>query len=93
MIENHDLICEIFFSDHKSGVLTSLIGHIDANQLIHFSNGGEEFIKFKEKYHPPIYVPDVKEILIYRASNESFIEENLIGLNKYIRKNSKVKVS
>jgi hypothetical protein len=93
MIENHDILCEICFSDHKSGVLTSLIGHIDTNQLIYFSNGGENFIKFKEKYHPPVYKPDVKEIFIYRETKELPIEKKLIDLNNYTKENIKIKAS
>ena len=92
-MENHDPLCEIFFSDHKSGIITSLIGHIDTHQLIYFSNGGENFIKFKERYHPPVYKPDIKEIVIYAQPNELNVEQELIEINEYIRENSKVPVS
>jgi len=93
MTENRKFLCEVVFSDHKLGLLTSLIGHIDQNQLNQFSNGGGKFITLKEKHHPPIYKPDIIEIIIYRVDKHSTIGKEKIDLNNYIKSNFKVKIS
>ncbi len=93
MTENRKLLCEVVFSDHNLGLLTSLIGHIDESQLDQFSNGGGKFITLKEKHHPPIYKPDIKEIIIYRVDKHSTIGKEKIDLNNYIKSNFKVKIS
>ena len=92
MTENRKFLCEVIFSDHNLGLLTSLIGHIDENQLHQFSNGGSKFITLKEKHHPPIYKPDIKEIIIYRLDKHSIIGKEKTNLN-FFQSNFKVKIS
>ncbi len=92
MTENRKFLCEVVFSDHNLGVLTSLIGHIDENQLNQFSNGGGKFITLKEKHHPPIYKPDIKEIIIFQVDDQSTTKKEKINLN-YFTGNFKVKIS
>ena len=93
MTENHNFLCEVVFSDHKLGVLTSLVGHIDDHQLNQFSNGGDIFITLKEKHHPPIYKNDIKEIIIFQVNKHSRIDKEKIALNNYIKGNFEVKIS
>ncbi|MFX1322492.1 MAG: hypothetical protein ACFFAQ_12705 [Promethearchaeota archaeon] len=92
MTENHNFLCEVVFSDHNWGSLTSLIGHINENQLQQFSNGGDKFLTLKEKHHPPIYKPDIKEIIIYKVDKHSTIGKEKANLN-YFTSNFKVKIS
>lgn len=92
MTENRKFLCEVVFSDHNLGLLTSLIGHIDQNQLNQFSNGGGKFITLKEKHHPPIYKTDIKEIIIYRIDGRSAVSKEKSNLN-YFKSNFKVKIS
>jgi hypothetical protein len=92
MTKNRKFLCEVVFSDHNSGLLTSLIGHIDENQLNHLSNGGGEFIRLKEKHHPPIYKFDIKEIIIHRIDKQPTIDKEEANLN-YFKSNFKVKIS
>lgn len=92
MTENRKFLCEVVFSDHNLGLLTSLIGHIDEHQLTQFSNGGSTFITLKEKHHPPIYKPDIKEIILYRLNKHSIIEKEKKIFNS-LQSNFKVKIS
>ena len=92
MTENRNYFCEVVFSDHNSGLLTSLIGHIDRNQLHKFSNGGGKFLTLREKHHPPIYKPDIKEIIIFQVDDQSTIGKEKANLN-YFTSNFKVKIS
>ena len=65
MVEKFEVLCEVIFSDPKSGVLTSLIGKIDENKIISFLSDSEDFLIFRKRYHPPILKKDIKEIMIY----------------------------
>ena len=60
MTENRKFLCEVVFSDHNLGLLTSLIGHIDENQLNQFSNGLMTSYNGLEKY--PLQSLEIKLI-------------------------------
>jgi hypothetical protein len=70
MVEKIGVLCEIIFSDPKSGVVTSLMGNVDESRLISFSSDSEEFLIFSERFHPPILKKDIKEITIHSESKQ-----------------------
>jgi len=76
MISNNEVLGEVLFSDHRSGILTSRIGIIDISEIQDLENNSKLFIMFKECYHPPIYKPDIKEIIIYPQKGQFNIKEN-----------------
>ena len=80
MIKKDEILCEIFFSDHKLGIITSRTGFINVSQLKNFKNKSNLFIMFKEWYHPPIYKLDIKEIIIYQEKYQININEKDLGL-------------
>ena len=82
-----EVLCEVIFSDPKSGTETSLIGMIDKLKLITFSKGSEEFLIFKERYNPPIPKSDVREIKLYRE--DVICSDRKVGssLTKYLKPN------
>ena len=75
MQNNLENLCEIIFTDHKSGYLTSRIGMIDEFQLRKFSEDSNKFIIFKEKYNPPILKSDIEKIIIYRDKKTAKINK------------------
>ncbi len=65
---NKENIYEIRFYDAKTHQLTSIVGRIDRKQLKEFNSNENSFITFIETYHPPIFKPDIKEIVVYYES-------------------------
>ncbi len=87
MDNNFEVLCEVIFSDPKSGIETSLVGTIDKLKCITFFKGSEEFLIFKERHHPPIPKLDVKEIVIYREDVISSDKKESSSLTKYLKPN------
>ena len=81
-----EVLCEVMFSDPKSGIETNLVGTIDKLKLIKFFKGSDEFLVFKERTHPPIPKSDVKEIVIYREDVISDKKESSSS-TKYLKPN------
>ncbi|MFW9972769.1 MAG: hypothetical protein ACFFDF_21465 [Candidatus Odinarchaeota archaeon] len=65
------ILCEIFFKDHKSGILNSRIGRIDESQLIKFSTNSIDFIIFKNSYNCPILKKDIEKIIIHHNNSRT----------------------
>ncbi len=79
-----EVLCEVIFSDPKSGIETSLIGTIDKLKLIRFIKGAEEFLIFKERHHPPIPKLEVREITEYREKIICSNKKESSSLTKYL---------
>ena len=58
-------VYEIRFYDAKTHQLTSIVGRIDRRQLREFNSNENSFITFIETSRPPIFKPDIKEIVVY----------------------------
>lgn len=93
MKNEKEVLCEIRFNDHKSGVLTSRIGRIDESQFNLFSTNSKNFIIFKERYNSPILKSDIKEIIIYRENKKISINNENSSITKHIKSKDKGKIS
>ncbi len=80
-----EVLCEIIFKDHKSGILTSRIGKIKESQLTRFSTNSNNFIIFRESYNSPILKEDIKEIIIHRNNREISIKKEDSIIIKYLK--------
>ena len=93
MKKSSEVLCEIFFTDHKLGFLTSRIGRIDDSQLKNYSRNLNEFIIFKETYNSPILKTDIKDIVIHQNDSESSIKGVNSRIIKNIKSHDKAKIS
>jgi len=76
-----EFLCEVVFADNKSGTLTSLIGTIKISQLNSLADLAKNFLKFKEIYHPPIYIPDIKKLIIHGKVKHFIVKKENLTLN------------
>ncbi len=88
-----EVLCEIIFKDHKSGVLTSRLGRIDEYQLSLISTNSNSFIIFKEKYNSPILKSDINKIIIHREDKRISVNNVNSSIIKHIKSKDKGKVS
>jgi len=87
MNKKFEVLCEVFFSDPKSGILMSLVGRIDKLRLATFLNRSEKFLIFKERHHPPIPKTEVKDIVIYRENEIDSEKKEGSSLTKNMKPN------
>jgi len=85
MNNKFEVLCEVFFSDPKSGILTSLVGMIDKFSLTTFFNKPEKFLIFKERHHPPIPKVEVKDIVIYHENEIDNEKKGSTSLTKNMK--------
>lgn len=76
-----EFLCEVIFADYKSGTLKSLIGTINISQLNSLADLAKNFLKFKERYHPPIYIPDIKKLIIHGKVKNFIVKKKNLTLN------------
>lgn len=88
-----EVLCEIIFTDHKTGVITSRIGRIDKSQLSRFSSNTNDFIKFKETYNSPILKENIKEIIILRDIRQKSVNKVNSKLIKHAKSKNIGKIS
>ncbi len=84
MKKQSDMLCEIIFRDHKSGIITSRIGKINKAQLTNLSTTSKNFIKFNESYNPPILKTDIQQIIIHHDNSKITIEKEDSIIIKYM---------
>lgn len=92
MINKKELLCEIVFNDHKTGVLTSRIGIIDESQLSLFSSNSNRFIVFKEKYNSPVLKSEINEIIIHRNEKKISIDKLNSNIIKHLKAKDNAKI-
>ena len=88
-----EILCEIIFKDHKSGILTSRIGRIDESQLTKFSTNSSDFIFFKSSYNSPILKKDIVEIFIHRNNSKRSSKDVNSIIVKYLNLKKTGKIS
>lgn len=88
-----DVLCEVIFKDHKSGILTSRIGMINEYQLASFSKKVNNFIIFKESYNSPVLKKDITEIIIHRKDRKIAIKEKDFTIFKSLKSQKTGKIS
>lgn len=93
MKRNLEVLCEIIFTDHILGHLTSRIGIIDEFQLRRYSTNSNDFIIFKEKYNSPILKADIKEIIIHRDNRQTQFNKEDSRISKHMKSQNTGKIS
>lgn len=88
-----EVLCEIIFTDHKTGVITNRIGRIDKSQLSGFSSNTNDFIIFKETYNSPILKENIKEIIILRDIRQKSVNKVNSKLIKHAKSKNIGKIS
>jgi hypothetical protein len=84
MKKQSDVLCEVIFRDHKSGIITSRIGNIDKSQITYLSTTSKNFITFKESYNPPILKTDIQQIIIHHDDSTISIEKEDLIISEYL---------
>ncbi|MFX0023563.1 MAG: hypothetical protein ACFE9S_14650 [Candidatus Hermodarchaeota archaeon] len=84
MKKSSDVLCEIIFRDHKSGIITSRMGKITKSQLTYLSKTSKNFIIFNESYNPPILKTDIQHIIIHHENSKIRIEKEDSTIIKYL---------
>jgi tetraacyldisaccharide-1-P 4'-kinase len=84
MKKQSDVLCEVIFRDHKSGIITSRIGKINKSQLTYLFTTSKNFIKFNESYNSPILKTDVQRIIIHHDDSKLPIEKEDSIIIKYL---------
>jgi hypothetical protein len=85
MRKSAEILYEIIFRDHKSGILTSRIGRIDNTQIAKFSTNSNHFIEFKDSYNSPILKLDIQKIIIHHNDKKIPIEKEDFIFSKYLK--------
>lgn len=88
-----DVLCEIIFRDHKSGIISSRIGKINKSQLTFLSINSNNFIIFKDSYNPPILKTDIQQIIIHHNNSKIPIDKEDSIIIKYLNSQKTGKIS
>jgi len=93
MKKQSDVLCEIIFRDHKSGIITIRTGKINKSQLTYSSPTSNNFIIFNESYNPPILKTDIQQIIIHHDNNKIPIEKEDSIIIKHLNSQKKGEIS